>query len=91
MALGTAPENIFHLVVGQGLRLSGIGIAAGLIGAFLLTRLMRAMLVGVHPTDSATSAWWQFCFCWLRLWHRGCPRAALRHWIRQKPCGKNEI
>ena len=56
MALGAAPENIFHLVVGQGLRLSGIGIAAGLLGAFLLTRLMRAMLVGVHPTDPATFA-----------------------------------
>jgi putative ABC transport system permease protein len=41
-------------VVGQGLRLSGIGIAAGLIGAFLLTRLMRAMLVGVQATDPAT-------------------------------------
>ena len=56
MALGAAPEQIFHLVVGQGLRLSGIGIAAGLVGAFLLTRLMSAMLVGVHPTDPATFA-----------------------------------
>jgi ABC-type antimicrobial peptide transport system permease subunit len=54
MALGAAPSQIFHLVVGQGLRLSAIGIAAGLIGAFLLTRLLRAMLVGVQPTDPAT-------------------------------------
>jgi putative ABC transport system permease protein len=54
MALGAAPSQIFHLVVGQGLRLSAIGIAAGLIGSFLLTRLLRAMLVGVQPTDPAT-------------------------------------
>jgi len=54
MALGAAPNQIFHLVVGQGLRLSAIGIAAGLIGAFVLTRLMRAMLVGVQATDPAT-------------------------------------
>jgi putative ABC transport system permease protein len=54
MALGAAPTQIFNLVVGQGLRLSAIGIAAGLIGAFLLTRLMRAMLVGVQATDPAT-------------------------------------
>jgi putative ABC transport system permease protein len=54
MALGAEPTQIFHLVVGQGLRLSAIGVAAGLIGAFLLTRLLRAMLVGVHPTDPAT-------------------------------------
>jgi predicted permease len=54
MALGAAPNQIFHLVVGQGLRLSAIGIAAGLIGTFVLTRLMRAMLVGVQATDPAT-------------------------------------
>jgi putative ABC transport system permease protein len=56
MALGAAPNRIFQLVVGQGLRLSAIGIAAGLIGAFGLTRLLRAMLVGVQPTDPATFA-----------------------------------
>jgi predicted permease len=53
-AMGAGPEQIFQLVVGQGLRLSGIGIAAGLIGAFALTRLLRAMLVGVRATDPAT-------------------------------------
>ncbi|MGA8618631.1 MAG: ABC transporter permease [Candidatus Sulfotelmatobacter sp.] len=54
MALGAAPNQILHLVVGQGLRLCTIGIVAGLIGASLLTRLMRAMLVGIGPTDPAT-------------------------------------
>jgi predicted permease len=53
-AMGAGPEQIFQLVVGQGLRLSAIGIAAGLIGAFALTRLLRAMLVGVKATDPAT-------------------------------------
>ncbi|MGD1079308.1 MAG: ABC transporter permease [Candidatus Sulfotelmatobacter sp.] len=54
MALGAGPDEIFQLVVGQGLRLSAIGVAAGLIGAFVLTRLLRAMLVGVKATDPAT-------------------------------------
>jgi putative ABC transport system permease protein len=54
MALGAEPAKIFRLVVGQGFRLSAIGIAAGLIAAFLLTRLMRAMLVGVKATDPVT-------------------------------------
>ena len=54
MALGAEPSKIFRLVVGQGFRLSAIGIVAGLIVAFLLTRLMRAMLVGVKATDPAT-------------------------------------
>ncbi len=54
MALGAEPSKIFRLVVGQGFRLSAIGIVAGLVVAFLLTRLMRAMLVGVKATDPAT-------------------------------------
>jgi ABC-type antimicrobial peptide transport system permease subunit len=33
-----------------------IGIGVGLIGAFLLTRFLSALLYGVRPTDSATFA-----------------------------------
>jgi predicted permease len=54
MALGAERQRIFQLVVGQGFRLSAIGIAVGLIAAFGLTRLMHAMLVGVTATDPAT-------------------------------------
>jgi predicted permease len=54
MALGAGPAQIFRLVVGQGLRLSLIGIGAGLVAAFGLTRLLRAMLVGIQATDPAT-------------------------------------
>jgi putative ABC transport system permease protein len=41
-------------VVGQGLRLTAVGIGAGLLAAFLLTRLMTTMLVGVKATDPTT-------------------------------------
>ncbi len=54
MALGAQSGNIFKLVVGQGLSLAGIGIAAGLIFAFFLTRGMTTMLVGVKASDPAT-------------------------------------
>lgn len=54
MALGAQPGRIFKLIVGQGLRLTCVGIAAGLIAAFLLTRLMTAMLVGIKATDPVT-------------------------------------
>jgi len=54
MAMGAERENIFRLVVGEGFRLSAIGIVVGLIAAFGLTRLMHAMLVGVTATDPAT-------------------------------------
>jgi predicted permease len=54
MALGAGRDNIFALVVGQGLLLSAFGIAAGIVSALTLTRLMSTMLVGIKPTDPAT-------------------------------------
>ena len=56
MALGATPGSIFKLVVGHGLRLSAIGIAVGMVGAFGLTRAMTSMLVGVKATDPVTFA-----------------------------------
>ncbi|MGC2248066.1 MAG: ADOP family duplicated permease, partial [Terriglobales bacterium] len=54
MALGAGRENIFRLIVGQGLGLTGAGIVIGVIAALMLTRLMTRMLVGVKPTDPLT-------------------------------------
>jgi putative ABC transport system permease protein len=72
MTLGAGPGQIFKLIVGQGLRLTAIGIAAGLIVAFALTRGMTTMLVGVKATDPATFATVAVVFfliaamaCWL--------------------------
>jgi putative ABC transport system permease protein len=54
MALGAEPARVFQLVVSQGFRLSAIGVTCGLLAAFGLTRLMRAMLIGVRASDPAT-------------------------------------
>jgi putative ABC transport system permease protein len=43
-------------MIGYGLRLSGVGIAAGLFAALILTRTMSSMLIGIKPTDPATFA-----------------------------------
>jgi predicted permease len=51
MALGADAMTVYRLVVGKALQLAGIGIAAGVIGALLLTQLMRSLLFGVAPTD----------------------------------------
>jgi putative ABC transport system permease protein len=56
MALGAAPSAIFRLMVGQGIRLSAIGIAVGFVVALGLTRAIASMLVDVHPTDPLTFA-----------------------------------
>lgn len=56
MALGAAPASIFQLVIGQGLRLSAVGIALGAGAAFYLTAALARLLVGVEPHDAATFA-----------------------------------
>jgi putative ABC transport system permease protein len=42
------------MVLGEGLILAVIGIAAGLLGAAALTRVMRTLLYEVTPTDPFT-------------------------------------
>jgi predicted permease len=56
IALGAPRTGILRLIVRQGMELAGIGIAAGLIGALLLTRLMSSLLFGVSATDAITFA-----------------------------------
>jgi putative ABC transport system permease protein len=51
MALGARAPQVWSSVVGQGAFVSGIGIVAGLMGAFALSRLMRSMVFGVNVTD----------------------------------------
>jgi hypothetical protein len=54
MAFGASREQIFSLVIGRGLVLSGAGIAIGLGIALALARVMRSLLVGVEATDPLT-------------------------------------
>jgi predicted lysophospholipase L1 biosynthesis ABC-type transport system permease subunit len=54
MAIGAAPNNIFSLIVGNGLRLTIVGIGLGIAAAFGLTRLLTSMLVNIKPSDPAT-------------------------------------
>ncbi|MGC1266620.1 MAG: ABC transporter permease [Candidatus Acidiferrum sp.] len=54
VALGARPANIVKLVVRQGMELAGVGILAGLAGAFALTRVMTSLLFGVSTMDAVT-------------------------------------
>src|SRR5205823_3199187 len=56
MALGAERSAVLRLVVGQGARLAGIGIALGALGAFALSRVMAGLLFGVSATDPTTYA-----------------------------------
>jgi putative ABC transport system permease protein len=54
MALGASRAALLGMVLRQGLELVLIGLAIGLAGALVLTRLLTALLFGIEPTDALT-------------------------------------
>ena len=56
MALGAKGADVLRLVVKQGMSMTLIGVALGLAGAFLLSRVMTGLLYGVSATDPLTFA-----------------------------------
>jgi putative ABC transport system permease protein len=51
IALGAGRIDVLRMVLGEGLRLSAIGLALGLGGAYLVGRAMQSMLYGVNALD----------------------------------------
>jgi len=56
MAVGASAHDVLALVLGSGLRLCGIGIAVGALGAFVAGRLLHAQLYEVGAADPAVFA-----------------------------------
>ena len=54
VTLGAQPEDVFHIIVGEGLRLALAGVGAGILAALALTRLLRSFLYGVSAYDPLT-------------------------------------
>ena len=87
-ALGAEERRIVLGVLGQGLFVAAGGVAAGLVGAVVLTRLMTSLLFGVRATDPPTFAFTaallvavSLAACWIPARHaaRVDPMEALRH------------
>jgi putative ABC transport system permease protein len=88
MAMGARPADILKLVVGEGLRTCLAGVLAGILSAFVLTRVMRNLLYGVSATDPLTflavsavlvSVALAACYIPAQRAARVDPMAALRH------------
>jgi ABC-type antimicrobial peptide transport system permease subunit len=88
LALGAEPQSVVAMVLRQGMALTGLGVAAGLAGAGVLTQSLRGVLVGLEPVDAwsmgsalmiLTAA--SGCACWwpARRASRLNPLEALRH------------
>ena len=54
MALGARRSDVLLLIMKEGARFSLNGIALGLLGAFLISRLLTSELYGISPMDSVT-------------------------------------
>jgi putative ABC transport system permease protein len=54
LALGAGSSDVLSLVVGQGMRLVGIGLLLGLTGAWLLSRVLTSQLYGISARDPLT-------------------------------------
>jgi putative ABC transport system permease protein len=54
LALGAQTHDVLALVISQGLKLTLIGVAIGLAGAFAMTRALTYFLFGVTATDPVT-------------------------------------
>jgi putative ABC transport system permease protein len=54
MALGAQTTDVLRLVLGQGMKLTLLGIGIGIVAAVFLTRLMHSLLFNVSATDPLT-------------------------------------
>jgi putative ABC transport system permease protein len=54
VTLGAQPEDVFRIVVGEGLRLAFAGVGVGILAALALTRLLQSFLFGVSAYDPIT-------------------------------------
>ena len=56
IALGAKRSDVLRMVLGEGMKMTVIGVGAGLLAATGLTRLMANLLFGVSATDPLTFA-----------------------------------
>jgi len=56
IALGATARDVIANILGEGLRVAGLGMILGLAASLASTRLLSALLFGIGPTDVVTFA-----------------------------------
>jgi putative ABC transport system permease protein len=54
LAMGANPGRLVKLVVGQAMRLSGLGVALGIVATIGVSRVLEGLLFGVERSDAAS-------------------------------------
>jgi putative ABC transport system permease protein len=54
VTLGAQPEDVFKIVVGEGLRLALAGVGVGIVAALVMTRVLQSFLFGISAYDPPT-------------------------------------
>jgi len=54
VTMGAQPQDVFRIIVGEGLRLALVGVGVGLVTALALARLLRSFLFGISAYDPLT-------------------------------------
>jgi predicted permease len=67
VALGATKQDVLRLVLAHGLRLMFVGIGLGLLLAFILTRFLGSLLLGVTATDALTFSMVAMLLCAVTL------------------------
>ena len=67
MALGATRANILQLVLGRTFKLAALGILAGLVAAFFLSRFLSSILFGITAHDTVTFIAVPFCLIVIAL------------------------
>ena len=67
IALGAQRRDVLGLVLNQGMFFVGLGIVTGLVGSFMLTRVISSLLFGTSPQDAGTFAAVALLLCGVAL------------------------
>ena len=54
MALGATSADVMRMVLGEGMRITLVGVGIGIVAALGLTRLIAKMIYGVGAADPIT-------------------------------------
>ena len=79
VALGASRKDVLRMVLGDGMKITLIGVAIGLAAAFALTRLITTLIYGISASDPLTFAAVAILLCGVALFACYIPaRRAMR-------------